>query len=276
MSLESPHAHMQGQTPSPKAEKSQAELRVALENRLHKLKPKLDDALAGYTRALSDGTFEDTADEPEGSGEKRKEALQHKIRGYMERAEGMRRQLDSGEPLTDTSALDTTAADAFLAGIAWLVPEGRVPEGAFTSPNDLDFKALAQDRDQTKSGEYTLNPETQGLDFETFRAFVPDLSPVNGKPIDEVMQYVVDTYGATHHIPGIEYWKWLIENPTATPPGMVIKDGYYYFLPGSVLCGTDGNWRVPIAGWDSTKWVRYANWLTGGWESNCRVVLLEK
>mgnify|MGYP001580056315 CR=1 FL=1 len=143
-------------------------------------------------------------------------------------------------------------------------------------PASQDYKALASDKKQAEFGAYTLNPETQGLDFENLKAFVPDLAAFNGKKVHEVMQHVIDTYGDTHYIPGIEYWKWLCENPTKNPPGMQIKDGKYYFCPGSVLRGRDGVWDVPYASWDGTKWDRHANWLARGWFSDYRVVLLEK
>ena len=280
MPPKSSRAEMKGQTSKPtaeaKPEKSQAELRDALERRLHTLKPRLDDVFAEYASALKDDTFEDKEGEPEGSGEKRKENSQNKIRILVERAEGIRRQLDSGEPLTETLDLDATAIDAYLSTVSWIVPEGRTPKVAFTPPSDLDFNALSQDTDTAKVGEYTLSPETQVLDFETLRAFVPDLSAFNGKPLHEVMQHVVDTYGSQYHIPGIEYWKWLCENPGKNPPGMAIKDGKYYFLPGSVLRDEDGGWDVPYAGWDGSEWSRRAGWLTDGWNSHCRVVLLEK
>lgn len=143
-------------------------------------------------------------------------------------------------------------------------------------PTSQDYKALAGDKKQAEFGAYTLNPETQGLDFEKLRAFVPDLKAFEGKKVHEVMQHVIDTYGDTHYVPGIEYWKWLIENPTKKPPGMEIKDGKYYFCPGSVLRVKDGHWNVPYADWLGARWNRFADWLTDDWFSNYRVVLLEK
>ena len=286
MSLESPRAEMKRQTPKPKAEakleKSQAELRDALERRLYALKPKLDDAFAEYTHALGDDTFGDKADEPEGSGEKRKEALQDKIRILVERAEGMRQQLDSGKELPQapnekelTEATTPFMLETFKNSWSWDVTNLKL-EGYVVTPQTQSYEALSKDIDATKRGEYTLNPETQGLDFEKLRAFVPDLSALNGKPIHEVIQHVVDTYGDQYHIPGIEYWKWLCENPGKNPPGPNIKDGKYYFFPGSVLRGRGGDWRVPCAAWRGSEWDRDADWLTGGWGSDYRVVLLEK
>lgn len=286
MAHESPRAEMKRQTPKPKAEakseKSQAELRVALEHRLYALKPTLADAFAEYAKALADDTFEDKDGEPEGSGEKRKTDLQNKIRSFVERAEGMRRQLDSGEDIPQTSDDEELSQvnEPFMLGTfkdswGWDITNLK-SEGHVVTPQMQNYEELSQDADVTKRGEYTLNPETQGLDFETLRAFVPDLSALNGKPVHEVIQHVVDTYGSNYHIPGIEYWKWLCENPGKTPPGSNIKDGKYYFFPGSVLRDKDGDWLVPSADWNGTKWYRSAAWLAGDWSSDCRVVLLEK
>lgn len=274
---------MKAQAPRAKAEKSQAELRVDLERRLYVLKPKLDDAFAEYAHALGDDTFEDKVGESEGSGEKRKEALQNKIRVLVERAESMRRTLDSGQELPQapneeelTKITTPFILDTLKNSWSWGVT-GLTPEGHAIAPQSQNYEALSKDVDPTKRGEYTLNPETQGLDFEKLKTVTPDLSALEGRPIHEVMQYVADTYGATHHIPGIEYWKWLIENPGKNPQGANIKDqSKWFFFPGSTLRDRGGHWSVPFAGWSGTKWCRYARWLTRVWDSVYRVVLLEK
>lgn len=147
-------------------------------------------------------------------------------------------------------------------------------EVVVVTPETQDYKALSQDTKAAEFGKYTLNPETQGLDFEQARVLIPDLSQFNGKPLHEVMKHVADTYGATHHIPGIEYWKWIDENPGKIPQNM--KDGNYYFFPGSVLRGGGGLWGVPYGRWGGSQWGRDASWLRGGWDSGCRIVLLEK
>lgn len=283
MAHESPRSEMKRQTPKPSAEKSQVELRAGLESRLYSLKPKLDDAFAEYARALADDTFEDKSGEEPGTGEKRQKAMQNKIRNFVERAKGMRKQLDSGEDIPQmpdeeelTQATSPFMLDTFENSWSWDITN-LTPEGHVIAPQAQSYEVLSQDVDATKRGEYTLNPETQGLDFEKLNAFVPDLSALEGKPIHEVMQYVADTYGATHHIPGIEYWKWLCENPTKNPSGANIKDtSRWFYFPGSTLRGKDGNWLVPFARWYGSKWNRSVNWLANDWDSDCRVVLLEK
>ena len=286
MAHESPRAEMKSQTPKPQAEanseKSQAELRAGLERRLHALKPVLDIALAEYAKALTDDTFEDKDGEEPGTGEKRQTDMQNKIRNFVERAEGMRRQLDSGEEISqmpdEEELVQATAPfmlDTFKNSWGWDTTNFK-PEGHAIAPQAQNYEALSKDVDATKRGEYTLNPETQGIYFEKAKAFVPDLSALNGKPIHEVIQHVVDTYGDRYHIPGIEYWKWLIENPGKNPLGVNIKDGNYYFMSGSVLRGKDGRWLVPSAYWLGSEWHRSAPWLSNDWYSLYRVVLLEK
>ncbi|MBI4067785.1 hypothetical protein HY413_00005, partial [Candidatus Kaiserbacteria bacterium] len=86
-------------------------------------------------------------------------------------------------------------------------------------------------------------------------------------------------YGTTHYIPGIEYWKWMIENPGKIPQtqgGINLKDGNYYFFPGSMLRGRGGDWSVPYALWHGSGFGRRAGWLGLDWSSVFRVVLLEK
>jgi hypothetical protein len=150
-------------------------------------------------------------------------------------------------------------------------------EAIIVAPDSQDYKALSESKEPAEFGKYTLNSETQGIDLEGLRAFIPDLLSFNGRPLHEVMKYVMDTYGATHYIPGIEYWKWLYENPGKNPPGANLKDwGEYYFFPGSVLRDRHGSWYVPYANWNGSEWDRSANWLSNDWLSDCRVLLLEK
>lgn len=147
-------------------------------------------------------------------------------------------------------------------------------KASFEKPETLDYAALAQDVDEQKFGEYTLNPDTQTLDFEKAKVFIPDLSAFFGHPRHEAMKHIIDTYGSTHHIPGIEYWKWAIENFDQAP--QTFKDEHYYVFPGSVLRSRDGHWSVPRVCRDGSQFDRPAYWLRGGWGSRERVVLLEK
>jgi hypothetical protein len=148
-------------------------------------------------------------------------------------------------------------------------------KASLRNPATLDYEALSKDIDASKFGEYTLNPETQQIDFETVRPVIIELPQFVGKKRSEVMKYIIDNYAGTHHIPGIEYWKWIIENPDKAPQSLKDNNLYYYF-PSSVLRVKDGLWIVPLVGWDGSEFRRDARWLDGEWSAIGRVVLFEK
>jgi hypothetical protein len=80
-------------------EKSQAELRAALAQRLNSLKPAMQDGMKEYQQALEDDIFVDQPDESAGAGEARKEAMQNKLTAIFDRAEKMKAKLDSRDIL---------------------------------------------------------------------------------------------------------------------------------------------------------------------------------
>jgi len=82
-----------------KSEKSQAELRAVLEQRLKSLKPTLQEGIKEYEQALKDGVFEDAEGEQEGAGVFRKDVLQDRLTAIFDRAEKMKVKLDSKEAL---------------------------------------------------------------------------------------------------------------------------------------------------------------------------------
>ena len=141
---------------------------------------------------------------------------------------------------------------------------------------------MKDDIDPDKLGEYTLNSEMTILsetDFEQLTKegkvkveTLPD--KFNGQPLYEVVQYIMKTYSGKYHIPGIEYWQWLLANPGKSPASL--RDGNYHFFFGSTLRRPDGHWGVPSVGWESSGWNRDANWLDNDWGSFYRVVLLER
>ena len=146
------------------------------------------------------------------------------------------------------------------------------------SPKNLDWDQRKQDRDASRSGEYTLNPETKNLNFDQAKVFIPDqkeLKSMEGKSLAEVGAFIQNKYGSKYYLPGIEYWEYIFKNPDKVP--QVLKDTKnYYFYFGSLLRYSSGNWYVPYSGWDGSRFDRGTRWLVDGWSSNCRVVLLEK
>jgi hypothetical protein len=198
--------------------------------------------------------------------------------------EGMKITI-GGKELTLENVENISSFSLFLNDLykSWGVAETDLPTPnfSFVDPKEINYKEKSQNPDKKKFGSYTLNPETFGVDFEKAKVFIPDLSSMEGKKLHEVFQYVVDTYGDKYHIPGIEYWKWMIENPdkaeeAAKKQNYDIKDGNYHYFPGSSLCRSDGHWSVPCAYWNGGEFYRSAYWLENEWNSGRRVLLLEK
>lgn len=145
-------------------------------------------------------------------------------------------------------------------------------------PKDINYKAKAMRTEKTKFGEYTLNPEMAGVNFENSKIFIPDLSGFIDQPLYEVLQYVVDTYGEKYYIPGLEFWKWVPNNPNqAEKLEPSLKDGNSYYLPGSTFCDVDGYWSTVCFSWISNgMFNRRTRWLENFWNWQERVLLLEK
>jgi len=198
--------------------------------------------------------------------------------------EGMKINI-GGKEVTLKAAEGVAMLNTFLGetNTGWGVKKENLPtfKFEFTDPKELDYKEKAEHPDQARFGEYTLNPETFGVDFEKAKVFIPDLLSMNGKKLYDVFKHVVDTYGEKYYIPGIEYLKWMIENPdkaeeSAKKQEYDIKDGNYYYFPGSSLCNSGGRWSVPCARWFGGGFRRDARWLEREWSSDDRVLLLEK
>jgi len=196
-----------------------------------------------------------------------------------------------GESPLDTPTLSekvTTTSDEFIKDTfeTWdsAKASGIKIKAEAVPPLEQSWSDLEGDIDATKAGEYTLNPETQELDFETAKVFIPDLSSFKGKELSEVAEYLVNTYGDKYYIPGLEYEQWLYqhENLESLPEGkefeelkQQLKDRICFFF-GSTLRRLGGLWVVPSVDWGGSGWHRRARWLGGVWGSDCRVVLLER
>lgn len=194
--------------------------------------------------------------------------------------EGMKITI-GGKELTLKDVESISSFNTFLNDLykSWGVAETDLPtpNPGFIDPKDLKYEKRSKNPDEKKFGIYTLNPETFAGNFEKAKVFIPDLSAMEGKKLHKVFQYVVDTYGDEYHIPGIEYWKWMIENPDKVDViEPRLKDGNYYYFPGSTLCDSGGSWSVPGAFWFGGEFYRGASWLEDGWSSRSRVLLLEK
>ncbi len=109
-----------------KSEKSQAELRKALEERFLGMKGTIKSALEEYEQALKDKSFEDKEGEEAEGGEKRRETAQAKVNGLFERAEQMKKKLGSKEDLpnyTDSISATYTHWDNKVENITFSLEE---------------------------------------------------------------------------------------------------------------------------------------------------------
>jgi MoxR-like ATPase len=187
------------------------------------------------------------------------------------------------EVKVDPASLKSANEDFFkdsMGGWGWSDSEEIAEKAQVTivTPEDIDWADLKANPDRSQVGSYTLNPETQNIDFENFswdkvKSF--SLENMEGKTLDEVGEYIVETYGKDYLIPGVEFWKQIIENPDEVPKEL--KDGNYHFFFGSTFRNRGGHARVPSVGWDGSKFNRDGNPLDYGWNSSYyRVVLLEK
>lgn len=92
-----------------RVEKSQAELREALNERFLGMKNIIKQVTEKYKNALKDHAFEDQEGEEENTGEKRKEIMQNKINALFDKAEQIKEKLNSKEKLTQyTESISTT------------------------------------------------------------------------------------------------------------------------------------------------------------------------
>ncbi len=149
------------------------------------------------------------------------------------------------------------------------------------NPKDEDYQTRQTDIDTEKFGQFTLNPDTQDLDWEALKdkIFIPDPKEfADCRTVQEVAERVITNYADKYKIPGIEYWKFMLENPDKVPNdpnGINLKDGNYYFNFGSLVRRSGGSFCVPYAYWGGSGWRRGAGGLVFSWSAHYRVVLLE-
>lgn len=145
-------------------------------------------------------------------------------------------------------------------------------------PQDLPYEQLSKPtNDKMNFGKYFVNPETQNLDFETMKPFIPDLSSMYEERTWKIFDHVVKEYGDKYYIPGFEYQKWLKENPDKIP--LELKDDKKYFVsPGSLHCSFDGHWQALMGKVDTSKqsWDCRVEDPYDQWHSGDRIILLPK
>ena len=262
---------------SDKTPKTQEQLKKEWEQRLEDNINAIRQRLVDLKQKSEQGEYNDKPGEEAGSGKKRLEAEKTSIQEATNRAKAMRQRIDGGQPLPQEEKVPQNIDILYTPSLtsAFGTPENGFT-GTYTDPRTQDYAILKDDKESTKFGEYTLNPDTQNIDFEHIpesKIHIIDLSQFVGKPHSEVVQHIAQTY-PNLKLPGLEYWKWLKENPTKTPNKLKDTSSWFYF-PGSLVRSSNGRLCVPFAYWGRSGWPRNAGWLGHSWSSHCRVVLLE-
>ena len=173
MSLENPT------TPQlSRPEKSQAELRLSLEQKLNSLKSDLDLGIEEYQQALKGGLFEDREEVPddqeedeEGAGEKRKQAMQNRLNSLIKRAQKTKATLDSNEELPQPSqelSVDYTLPDGSIETITLSIEQKLQEFISFYQKTNLDlpptFETDIQEIWSDNQAEIELAIQENGFD----------------------------------------------------------------------------------------------------------------
>lgn len=149
----------------------------------------------------------------------------------------------------------------------------------FQKPNSESWEFLRNNIYKAGFGECSLNPDTISINWdlvspEEIKAV--DIKKMEDRPLSEVAEYLVATYGATHYIPGIEYMEYLLENPNKIPESLKGNKNSYFF--GSTIRGLDGAVYVPfLISYDDGKtsyghyWLQNRPYSSSG--ENCCVIL---
>jgi seryl-tRNA synthetase len=145
------------------------------------------------------------------------------------------------------------------------------------NPTTLDWNEfIKKSTEQSMTpGEFTLNPETLNLDFDTITPVVINKPEWQGKKLGEIMAEVIRDYSATHYIPGYDYIEWLNKNPDKHYD--ILDKTNYFYAPATVIGNDSGSVRVPCTRWGVGRWDRGGRSVGGGWMiSRDRVLLLPR
>lgn len=168
--------------------------------------------------------------------------------------------------------------ESWNANDATTAKAGERPE--IKNPEDIAWQDMTV-VDSKKFGEFTMNPETTGIDWEHVppeKIKVFDFKDFVGRKRWELAKYITTEWPDRdkYLIPGIEYWKYVFEHPNEAPDSL--KDGNFHYFFGSIFCNSGGGWLVPLTLWNASAsgFGRGGDWLDDACYADNRVVLLEK
>ena len=154
---------------------------------------------------------------------------------------------------------------------------------ALLTPAQINYETYKNDtktdpqQQKEKFGEYTLNPDTVSINWETIPPEkvkiieIPDCRTM--VKAGEYLQNYLKTHPNTK-LPGLELYKYVYEHQDSEI-AKKIKNGQWNFFFGSLFRHSDGVWLVPCVDGDASGLDRFGLRLSDSWFSVYRVVLLE-
>jgi hypothetical protein len=155
------------------------------------------------------------------------------------------------------------------------------------SPKDINWHDTKINHERV--GEYTLNPDTVNIAWESVLesdVHIIDLDSedfnmpaiIAGRTSSQrtpgyAAEDISARYGDSYHIPGIEYWKYIIENPDKAPNSL--KNGKTYCFVGSILRSAKSP-RIPCIRFDGTSFSKTYLYLDQSLGLGINAVLIEK
>jgi hypothetical protein len=148
-------------------------------------------------------------------------------------------------------------------------------------PKSLDIEFLKSDENRAKFGEYTLNPECLGLDFEKVKIKVlniqKEIQDSNLTDLAQIGTYIINKYSDKYIIPDLSFCKWIIKKHINFWKGS-LGDYCAYYCFGSILHKESGEASVLSLHWEREDryWLYAPRSLVHEWSDSSRVVLLER
>jgi hypothetical protein len=233
------------------------------------MKPILLEAKEEYDQALDNDTFEDQEGEEEGSGDKRKEAMQKRITALFDKAERMRARLDSKEPLSQEEIegltenpenileIDRTADVIEFTGWSGAEIENKDTDKSSIELTEIDISKLKLDTSWL-GGESILNGEKR---LEALKK--------SGK-IRLDAQILI----ALTKLPKEELNRKMEILAEANEISLEDLKKKYIFFDGTIIRDSGGNRGALCLGWDGSEWHWNYDSLDNDWnDSNPSLVL---
>ena len=144
------------------------------------------------------------------------------------------------------------------------------------NPEEIDYKKLCKESriGSAKIGYFTLNPESMNLKFENINPILLSKKEWIGKQHGEVFAEVIALYGNTHCIPGVEYQKFLQENPDKIPKELRLNELNLYYTPASIIGNLNKNWFTFGGVFSHLTWHVGIFSVENDWQENEYVIIL--